>query len=138
AILNKLRAHPDRARAIRALVAAAGDPEVPFGLRLGNWFVSGRFDKLLRCDPGWEVIDWKTDADQDVDAIVARHTPQMRLYGLALWRANLAHLVKGSVRVHLALLGPLAVHTLSFTTDELEVFARELEEELRAMMASGA
>lgn len=118
---------------IRQLLEAAGETEVPFILKLGRWQVSGRYDKLLATDGGFEIVDWKTDKDEDAGAIARRHEPQMRLYALALHRAGLAGYVNGSVRVHLVLLHLLQVWPLRFSPSELEEFAGELAKELHEM-----
>jgi len=130
-----LRLHADEGsgKQIRELIEAAGETEVPFILKLGCWQVSGRYDKLLTANGGFEIVDWKTDKEDDPETIVRRHEPQMRLYALALHRAGLAALVDGRVRVHLAMLHPMLVKPMSFLPEDLEAFADELAHELQQM-----
>jgi ATP-dependent exoDNAse (exonuclease V) beta subunit len=120
---------------IRELLEAAGETEVPFILKLGRWQISGRYDKLLACHGGFEIVDWKTDKEDKAETVVKRHEAQMRLYALALHRAGLAALVNGKVRVHLAMLHLMRTKTLSFSPAELEAFAGELLYELQWMDA---
>jgi hypothetical protein len=106
---------------------------VPFLLKLGRWQVTGRYDKLLAANGGFEIVDWKTDREEDAETIVQRHEPQMRLYALALHRAGLASYVNGRVRVHLVLLHFMRVQPLSFSPFDLEAFAAKLAQELQEM-----
>jgi ATP-dependent exoDNAse (exonuclease V) beta subunit len=119
-------------KAVRELLQAAGDTEVPFILKLGRWQISGRYDKLLISKDGFEIVDWKTDKEDEPDTISRRHEPQMRLYALALYRAGLA---RGQIRVHLAMLHPMRVKVLSFLPADLEAFADELVREFQQMEA---
>ncbi|HLJ96003.1 MAG TPA: UvrD-helicase domain-containing protein [Gemmataceae bacterium] len=132
-IWQRLHAADGSGKAVRELLEAAGDPEVPFVLKLGRWQVSGRYDKLLRKNGGLEIVDWKTDKESDPATILRRHEPQMRLYALALHCTGQAATVNGKIRVHLAMLHPLVVAPLSFLPADLEVFGGELAEELRQM-----
>jgi hypothetical protein len=120
---------------LRRLLEAAGEVEVDFALRLKRWHVSGRFDKLLASAGGYEIVDWKSDKDGEPRKIVERHTPQMKLYALALYRAGRAAIAEGSVRVHLAMLHPMLVQRLYFSLEELEDFAGRLVEDLERMDA---
>lgn len=131
-ILERLRG--DSASAVRALLEAPGEGEISFSLGLDRWQVQGRFDKLLATPAGFEIVDWKTDADADSQIIVERHTPQMRLYALALYRAGQAGLVNDCV-AHLVLLHHLLVRTLRFSVAELEALEVQLIRELQAMEA---
>jgi ATP-dependent helicase/nuclease subunit A len=129
------RVHKPTARQVRVLLEAPGETEVPFVLKLGRWQISGRYDKLLASNGGFEIVDWKTDKVNDPEIIARRHEPQMRLYALALHRAGRAALVEGKVRVHLAMLHPLLVKPLIFSLGDLEIFANELAHELHQMDA---
>jgi ATP-dependent exoDNAse (exonuclease V) beta subunit len=134
-VLQRLREAGTRGADLRRLLAAPGDPEVGFALDVGRWRVAGRFDKLLAAAGGWEIVDWKTDADDAVSALVARHQPQMKLYALALYRSGRAARPGGGVRVRLALLHHLRVETVSFAPAKLEAFEQELVGELEQMEA---
>ncbi|HEV2948696.1 MAG TPA: UvrD-helicase domain-containing protein, partial [Gemmataceae bacterium] len=118
---------------IRRLLREPGQPEVEFLLPLGHWHIKGRFDKLLaHPSGGWEIVDWKTD-EANPKGIVKRYDEQMRIYALALYRAERAALVDGAMRVHLGLLHHGRVESLRFTPEELENHAGLLEDELRRM-----
>lgn len=134
-ILGELRKHWRESQPLVELIKAAGEVEVPFALRFPRWFITGRFDKLLKYGTGYEVVDWKTDAGPDRAAIAEHHRPQMKLYALALHHAGQAVPVDGVVRVHLALLHHLTVETLRFTIAELDEFEKELGQELDQMSA---
>jgi ATP-dependent helicase/nuclease subunit A len=129
------RLHQASGTSIRELLQAAGETEVPFILQLGRWQVSGRYDKLLTTKDGLEIVDWKTDKDDEPETIVRRHEPQMRLYALALHRAGLAAFPNGKVRVHLAMLHPMRVKPVNFLPSDLDAFADELARELEQMEA---
>ena len=120
---------------VRKLLEAPGDTEVPFVLKLGRWQISGRYDKLLASNGGFEIVDWKTDKEDEPEIIAHRHEAQMRLYALALHRAGRAALAEGKVRVHLAMLHPMLVKPLTFVPEDLEAFANQLTHELRQMDA---
>jgi ATP-dependent helicase/nuclease subunit A len=134
-IWRRLHAEEANGKQVRELLEAAGETEVPFILKLGRWQVSGRYDKLLATNGGFEIVDWKTDKEDEPETIAKRHEPQMRLYALALHRTGLATVVNGTVRVHLAMLHPMCVKPLSFATADLETFANELRHELQQMDA---
>jgi ATP-dependent helicase/nuclease subunit A len=133
-VLQRLRGGQPGAESVQRLLTAAGETEVAFGLALGRWHLSGRFDKLLAADGGFEIVDWKTDREAEADQIVRRHRPQMKLYALALLRAGRAALTAGGVRVHLALLHHMRVRRLTFSPARLEAFATRLEREVDAMI----
>jgi ATP-dependent helicase/nuclease subunit A len=135
AVLQRLGSAQPGAEAVRRLLTAPGETEVAFALQLGRWQVSGRFDKLLAAEDGFEVVDWKTDQDEEVDRIVQRHRQQMQLYALALHRAGRAALNAGTVQVHLVLLQHMQVRTLVFTPTTLEAFAADLQRELDEIRA---
>jgi ATP-dependent helicase/nuclease subunit A len=147
AVLKRLHDSGNKqAEDVRRLFRARGTPEVNFALELGRWRITGRFDKLLEVPAathgttayggcggrGFEIVDWKTDADGTPDEVVERHRPQMRLYALALYRSGRHVLVNGAIQVHLAMLHHLEVRTLSFTPEELEALAADLQRELEA------
>lgn len=132
-ILKKLASRDPGALKVRNLLEADGEAEVDFALQVERWHISGRYDKLLQCGGGFEIVDWKSDADPSPAVIVDRHRPQMRLYALALYRAGQHVLVEGAVRVHLAMLHFPRVQTLSFTIDELESHAAHLARELKEL-----
>ena len=77
-------------------------------------------------------MDWKTDAASPKE-IVKRYEEQMKIYALALYQSGRAEIVEGTVRVRLALLRHGKVETLRFVPEELETYAKRLEEELRKM-----
>jgi ATP-dependent exoDNAse (exonuclease V) beta subunit len=129
------RLHKATGAQVRELIEAAGETEVPFVLKVGRWQISGRYDKLLARNGGFEIVDWKTDREAEPETIVRRHEPQMRLYALALRRTGMAALVDGKIRVHLAMLYPMLVAPLSFSPADLETFAKELANELEEMDA---
>jgi ATP-dependent helicase/nuclease subunit A len=120
---------------VRKFLEAAGETEVPFVLKLGRWQISGRYDKLLATGGGFEIVDWKTDREDDAQTIAQRHEPQMKLYALALHRAGLAGYVNGRVRVHLVMLHLMRVHSLHFAPGDLEIFADELARDFERMAA---
>ncbi|GIW78887.1 MAG: hypothetical protein KatS3mg105_0694 [Gemmatales bacterium] len=132
-IIRRLNESSEAADKVRSLIQAEGEREVPFALQLGRYHITGRFDKLLPVDPGYEIIDWKTDKEEDIEAVVKQHQPQMQLYALALYRSGQAHVRDDRIFVHLVLLHHLDVRTLCFPVNELENFARELEIDLEAM-----
>jgi ATP-dependent exoDNAse (exonuclease V) beta subunit len=134
-IWRRLRAADGSAKPLRTLLGASGQTEVPFVLKLGRWQISGRYDKLLATERGFEIVDWKTDQEDDSEVILRRHEPQMRLYALALHRAGRAALVNGRMRVQLALLYPMVVRPLTFLPEELEAFGDELAKEFQQMGA---
>jgi ATP-dependent helicase/nuclease subunit A len=135
AVLQLLQDSQPGTEAVRRLLTAPGETEVAFALQLGRWQVSGRFDKLLAATGGFEIVDWKTDQDEDKDRIVQRHRQQMKLYALALHRAGRAALSAQTVQVHLVLLHHMQVRTLAFTPASLEAFAADLQRELYEMRA---
>ena len=51
--------------------------------RFGRSKSSFRFDRLIRQNGAWEIVDWKTDTGKP-DAIVDKYAYQMKLYALAL------------------------------------------------------
>jgi ATP-dependent exoDNAse (exonuclease V) beta subunit len=112
-----------------------GLSEVEFLLRIGRWNISGRFDKLILDAKGaYKIVDWKTDHGPDWEKIASHYRDhQMKMYALALYRSGRPALTDGKVRVHLALLRRPGVIILSFTPDELNEFALDLEKELRGM-----
>jgi ATP-dependent exoDNAse (exonuclease V) beta subunit len=134
-IWRRLQGAKADGKQVCALLQAAGETEVPFVLKLGRWQLSGRYDKLLATDDGYEIVDWKTDQDDEIATIAQRHASQLRLYALALHRAGRAAFVDGKVRVHLAMFHPLHVQTLHFAPADLEAFADALELELQQMDA---
>jgi ATP-dependent exoDNAse (exonuclease V) beta subunit len=134
-IVKKLQGSEPGAQAVRRLLEADGDAEVDFALQLARWHITGRFDKLVRRDGGFEIVDWKTDAGDSPAEIVKRYRPQMQLYALALYCAGKHVLVEGSLRVHLALLHFPRVETMLFSVEELEEHAHQLARELSAMDA---
>jgi ATP-dependent helicase/nuclease subunit A len=133
AILQKVGADESRANEIRALVEAPGETEVDFVLRLGRWHITGRFDKLLATPSGNQIVDWKTDRDEDPATIIKRYQNQMKLYALALYRIGKAAIDQGAVPVRLVLLHHLQVVSLSFAVAELEAFAACLATEFTRM-----
>jgi ATP-dependent exoDNAse (exonuclease V) beta subunit len=133
AIWRRLQAVDEGTAAIRALLDARGQPEVPFRLRIGGWQISGRYDKLVQRANGLEVVDWKTDADPEIQLILTRHRAQMQLYALALWRSGRAHVQADSLSVHLAMLHHMRVEVLRFPADELAAFESELSTDLKSM-----
>lgn len=136
AILKKLQTSSSAGAAqVRALLEADGDAEVDFALQVDRWHISGRYDKLLRLSGGYEVVDWKSDADPSAAVIEARHQPQMLLYALALYRAGQHVLIDDAIRVHLAMLHFPLVQTLRFSIAELEAHAAHLAGELTALDA---
>ena len=86
----------------RGLLDAVGESEVDFALPLGEWVITGRFDRLIQQNGAWEIVDWKTDAGQP-DAIVEKYADQMKIYALAL-RESLAETEHSAeIIVHLAM-----------------------------------
>lgn len=132
-IMKKLHDSQPGARAVRKLLEAEGDAEVDFAVQLGRWHITGRFDKLIRVGDGFEIVDWKTDADDSAADIVKRYRPQMQLYALALYRAGKHVQIENAIRVHLALLHFPRVETLSFSLEDLETHARVVAGELGEM-----
>lgn len=131
-VLQKLNGTSEGAKAVRALLQAPGEAEVPFILQLASWHISGRYDKLLRYGDTYEIVDWKTDAGK-LDDLLETYRPQMRLYALALYRTGKHKLVDGKILVRLALLHFPQVATLEFTVKELDNFARQTEKTLKEM-----
>ncbi|MBM4071774.1 MAG: hypothetical protein FJ271_23035 [Planctomycetes bacterium] len=135
-ILKKLQASREAGAAhVRELLEADGEAEVDFALQVERWHISGRYDKLLRCRGGFEIVDWKSDADPSAKVIADRHRPQMCLYALALYRAGQHVLVDDTIRVHLAMLHFPLVQTLRFAIEELEAHAAHLARELSELEA---
>ena len=93
---------PDREDEVRALVTSVlGAPivrtavadgarywrEVPVGTSIDGLLVEGFVDLLVETPEGFVVVDYKTDrapADKDLDAALARYTPQGAAYALVL------------------------------------------------------
>ena len=91
-----------------------------FSLRLDNWLVKGRLDRLL--DNG-NIIDWKTD-DAPIATIIDRYTLQMKIYALALWIAEgRPEIIK---TVQLAMTHHEEVMDLQFTPTNLIEFETEV------------
>jgi ATP-dependent helicase/nuclease subunit A len=132
-ILQKILTEKSRSREIRTLAETPGETEVDFALQLGRWHITGRFDKLLVTGAGYEIVDWKTDRDEDPAAIQQRYHNQMKLYALALLQTGRARLVQDAVCVRLVLLHHLQVISLSFPVAELATFADSLAAELTQM-----
>jgi len=59
--------------------------ELPFAAAIGGGVVSGKIDKLYRCDDTWHVLDYKTDriSHDEVEARTAHYRPQLMMYSLA-------------------------------------------------------
>ena len=72
-IWQRLHTSDGRGEPVRKLLEADGEAEVPFVLKLGRWQISGRYDKLLATNGGFEIVDWKTDRQDDPETIVRRH-----------------------------------------------------------------
>ena len=106
------------------ILQAPGSAETDFSLRLGNWLIKGRLDRLLE---DGTIIDWKTDEDP-VDAILARYHHQMALYALALWTSR--GKVDAAVQVKLAMTHHAKVAPLVFTPDALRAFETTLRSRL--------
>ncbi len=125
AILDEVLAdHP-----FRELLDAEGESEVDFALPLGDWVVTGRYDRLIRDGADWAIVDWKTDRGAP-DAIVAKYRDQMALYAAALWESRPEADRPAAVAVHLAMTGARAIRTLRFEAGEL----RAVRESLRARL----
>jgi ATP-dependent helicase/nuclease subunit A len=127
--LQKLARAGTEAQTIRKLLESEGEVEVPFVLRVGGWQINGRFDKLVPTEnKGYAVVDWKTDADDDMAAIIERYRTQMKLYALALLRTGRA---TGPIEVHLVLLHHLRVETVRFPSSQLDELEQELKNTLK-------
>ncbi len=112
------------------LLEAEGEAEVDFALPIGDWIITGRFDRLIRRDGcSWEIVDWKTD-DEVADAVVQKYRPQMKLYALALYESLSVQERPPEVVVHLAMTGPRESRRLNFDPDDLGAYRNELEREL--------
>ncbi|HEV3204495.1 MAG TPA: UvrD-helicase domain-containing protein [Gemmataceae bacterium] len=132
-ILQKISNEKAGSKEIRTLAEGPGQTEVDFGLQLGRYQITGRFDKLLVTCAGYEIVDWKSDRDEDPAAITQRYQNQMKLYALALLQTGKAGLVQNAVCVRLVLLHHLQVVLLSFPVAELAAFADSLTAELTKM-----
>ena len=117
--------HTPEGAGILALLQKPGMAEVDYSLRLDDWLIRGRFDRLLDDNT---IVDWKTD-NQPIVEVVAKYQPQMRLYALALWisRGRPAE----TMRVDLAMTHHRHVEPLVFTPHKLETF----ESTLRGVLA---
>lgn len=113
----------------KGLLDADGESEVDFALPVNDWIVTGRFDRLIRGDKGWQIVDWKTD-DQTVKKIVDKYSEQMKLYALALLESLPNEERAAEIVVHLAMTGPRSSQALSFSANELAEYRRELERAL--------
>ncbi len=114
----------------RGLLDAEGDAEVDFSLVIGNWTITGRYDRLIRgADGAWEIVDWKTDSAA-VEKIVKKYHDQMKLYALALYRSLVVEKRPKAVVVHLAMTHDKKSERLEFPAGELEAYAEELAKRL--------
>ena len=69
----------------RALAADTLHREWAFNLRGdGQTLVQGVIDLCFLEADGWVLVDYKTDAARDVQAVLDRHRPQLALYQEAL------------------------------------------------------
>jgi ATP-dependent exoDNAse (exonuclease V) beta subunit len=110
----------------KGLLDADGESEVDFALPVGDWIITGRFDRLIRGDTGWQIVDWKTD-DSTAPMIVKKYREQMKLYALALWESLPKEERAIEIVVHLAMTGPRSSQALPFSANELAEYRRELE-----------
>ena len=112
--------HTPQGKRFQELVGSPGAAEVDFSLRLDNWLVKGRLDRLL--DNG-NIIDWKTD-DAPIATIIDRYTLQMKIYALAFWIAEgRPEIIK---TVQLAMTHHEEVMDLQFTPTNLIEFETEV------------
>lgn len=114
----------DEGKEFLELLRTPGSAETDFSLRLGNWLIKGRLDRLLE---DGTIIDWKTD-EEPVEGIVSRYHNQMALYALALWTAR--GRTEYPVRVKLAMTHHATVVPLEFTPAELRGFEATLRNRL--------
>jgi ATP-dependent exoDNAse (exonuclease V) beta subunit len=114
----------------KGLLDAEGESEIDFALPLGDWIITGRFDRLKRgADGAWEIVDWKTDAGS-ADAIVRTYRDQMKLYALALLESLPETARPSEIVVHLAMTASREARRLDFAASELDAYRRELEKAL--------
>jgi ATP-dependent exoDNAse (exonuclease V) beta subunit len=106
------------------ILRAPGSAETDFSLRLGNWLIKGRMDRLLE---DGTIIDWKTDEDSE-EGIVSRYHNQMALYALALWTAR--GKTDSPVCVKLAMTHHAKVVPMTFTPERLRGFEATLRNRL--------
>lgn len=116
----------------RELLDAEGESEVDFALPLGDWVVTGRYDRLVRIRGEWAIVDWKTDRGAP-DSIAAKHREQMALYAAALWESLPDNERPATVDVYLAMTGARAIRTLRFGADELRAFRESLRARLEIL-----
>lgn len=114
----------DEGKEFLEILQTPGSAETDFSLRLGNWLIKGRMDRLLE---NGTIIDWKTD-EEPVEAIISRYHNQMALYGLALWTAR--GRTESPVRVKLAMTHHARVVPLDFAPDTLREFEATLRNRL--------
>ncbi len=127
---EKILAHVLPNNPFKGLLEVEGESEVDFALPVGAWIVTGRFDRLIRQDDSWEIVDWKTD-DKTAEKIVTEYGDQMRLYALALYE-SLPEKPR-EVVVHLAMTAPRESRRLVFTANELGEYRKKLENDLPAV-----
>ena len=114
----------------KGLLEVEGEAEVDFVLPIGNWIITGRFDRLIRGDGDrWDIVDWKTD-EMSADEIVEEYRPQMKLYALALFESQPQAERTEEVVVHLAMTAHGQSQRLSFGASELVDYRSKLESEL--------
>lgn len=117
----------------KGLLDTPGDSEVDFNLKLGDWTILGRFDRLIRNANGhWEIVDWKTE-EKPIKEIVELYRNQMKLYALALFRSLGEKERPASIVVHLAMTKHQKTELLEFSAAELESFEHELLSRLPAL-----
>ena len=116
----------------RPLLEAEGHAEVDFSITIGDWIITGRFDRLIRQTGLWEIVDWKTD-DDSVAAIEKKYADQMKLYALALLRSLPEAERPAGIVVHLAMTHHRATKRLEFDATELKECAEELGRRLTAI-----
>lgn len=130
-VLDRWRKEPAKDGEAGQLLAAAGETDVDFTLKLGRWLIAGRFDKLIATGEGYEIVSWGTASEAKTDA----HPTLASLSALALYRTGKADLTQESVTVRAIHFPSWKTQTFPFTLRALETFAEDLKKELNAMAA---
>jgi ATP-dependent helicase/nuclease subunit A len=113
----------------RDLLDAEGESEVNFAIPIGDWVVTGRFDRLIIQGNNWEIVDWKTDSGQP-DAIKHKYADQMKIYALALLESLPEIERPAEVSVHLAMTSARESQILKYSATDLIAFRKQLETNL--------